>query len=141
MQSKIYYAHYREIDNTLQTVKEHLEGTAKLSANYCSKIGLPLIGELLGLLHDIGKYSTAFQNYFLSGIGKITPEMDGYVRADSLKGKIDYATSGGQFIWENYCNTPVQQIVSQFISLCLISHHGGLIDCLVYVFINNGTKS
>ena len=52
------YAHFRiEADGTItyQSVKVHLEGTAVLSEQFASKIGMPKTGRLLGLLHDSGK--------------------------------------------------------------------------------------
>jgi hypothetical protein len=39
----------------------------------CRQIGLELIGELLGLLHDFGKYSFEYQCYIKSAVGLLCP--------------------------------------------------------------------
>ncbi len=131
MKNKLeYFAHYRKADNEIQFLWQHLSKTASLNRNRCEKINLPLLGELLGLLHDIGKYSLLFQHYFLSGIGKIEIGHEHYIDPIANRGKIDHSTAGGQYLWKNSNETPIRQLICQIASLCLISHHGGLIDFL-----------
>jgi CRISPR-associated endonuclease/helicase Cas3 len=60
--NKKIVAHKRESDGKEQTVQEHLQGVAHYAREYASKLGLADLGELLGLLHDLGKYSSEFQN-------------------------------------------------------------------------------
>ena len=128
----MFIAHLREEDNVSQTVKEHLEGVAKLSKNIASKIGLSNHGELIGLLHDLGKYSLAFQNYIKSGTKLLKPGDPGFVDVNEFKGKIDHATAGAQFIWRELSKQGVYgKIVGQVLFLCVCSHHSGLIDCLI----------
>lgn len=55
------YAHINWEDGRKQTVREHLEGTAKLAAAFAAPFGAQDQAKLAGLLHDIGKYSDAFQ--------------------------------------------------------------------------------
>ena len=45
-----------------------LNKTIRYSKNLANKIGLPLSGELIGLVHDLGKYSAAFQTYIRDSI-------------------------------------------------------------------------
>ena len=53
-----YIAHIDETEKKrIQTVKEHLEGTAKLSGKFAEKFGKQEWGYCCGMLHDIGKYS------------------------------------------------------------------------------------
>lgn len=92
--------------NRTQTIKEHLLNTAKISSNVANKIGLLHCGELIGLLHDIGKYSDSFQKKLA-------------VQSDE---KIDHATAGAQYflskqIKENYYN--------QLLTIPILSHHNG----------------
>ena len=54
-----YYAHLTE--SRKQSVKEHLQGTAKLAEKFAAKFGSADWGYYCGLLHDIGKYSSEFQ--------------------------------------------------------------------------------
>lgn len=50
-----YIAHIDEKDKKrIQTVKNHLEGTAKLSGEFAGKFGKEDWGYCNGMLHDIG---------------------------------------------------------------------------------------
>ena len=113
-----------------QSLREHIEGASALASAFAGKIGLPAFGELMGLLHDFGKYSDAFQSYIKSAEGKIEPDDDEYVDAGRMKGKIDHSTAGAQYFWENKGNSPFWQIAAEIMALCIASHHSGLIDCL-----------
>lgn len=44
-----------------QLVREHLQGTVELAAEFAEKFGKADWGYCCGLLHDIGKYSREFQ--------------------------------------------------------------------------------
>ena len=55
------------MDSVEQSVESHLTETAELAAEFADKIGLREQGEILGLLHDFGKYSQEFQSYIQSG--------------------------------------------------------------------------
>lgn len=46
-----------------QTLKEHLEETAILAGDFAGKFGCQKLGQMLGLCHDLGKYSREFQEY------------------------------------------------------------------------------
>jgi len=69
-------AHIRKIDKEEQKLKDHLFGVACLSAKFASKIGLEKHGYLIGLLHDLGKYSSEFQHYLKSPEGLLNPSED-----------------------------------------------------------------
>jgi len=114
-----YIAHRRESDGTPQSVKEHLQGVAELAAGFAGKLGLAKHGELIGLLHDLGKYSKAFQDYISED-----ETADGF-------GKVDHSTAGAQFVWQALAERGVPSAAAaQFLALCMASHHGGLIDSL-----------
>ncbi len=128
-----FVAHHRSRDDQIQTVYEHLIGVSSICKRFTAKVGLPEAGELLGLLHDIGKYSTDFQNYIKSETSLLNPDIDDDIDTDTknLKGKIDHSTAGAQWIWQ-YFNRfgPQGKLVGQILAVCLSSHHGGMIDCL-----------
>ncbi len=131
--SEQYIAHVRKHDKEdTQSLKEHLSGVAALSSEFASKLGLGLPGELIGLLHDLGKYSQQFQNYLKSATNILNPdEDDEFVDSKGLKGKIDHSTSGAQLIWQELSKIDeLGQVVGQILALCVASHHSGLIDCL-----------
>ena len=86
-----------------QTVKEHLQGTAKLSAEFAKKFGKEEWGYCCGYLHDIGKYSIEFQHK---------------IRENGNE-RIDHSTAGAKVCMETGGIYPVM-------SYCIAGHHAGL---------------
>ena len=126
-----YIAHIRKAGGDPQSLEEHLLGVAEIAKKLASKIGLEPQGELIGLLHDLGKYSNEFQYYLKSAVGLINQDKDEFVDAQGLKGKVDHSTAGAQLVWEELSkHGQLGQVVGQMLSLCIASHHSGLIDCL-----------
>jgi len=124
-------AHFRQSDQTPQPLLEHLLSTSELCGEFLSKMNLKDVGELLGFLHDIGKVDTEFQNYICSAEGLINPDADEYIDHINKKGKIDHSTLGAQIAFEKLSSKGQKgEIAAQVLSLCLASHHSGLIDCL-----------
>lgn len=124
-------AHQRKQDGAEQSLEDHLLGVAEITKSFAAKIRLAEQGELIGLLHDLGKYSKEFQTYFRSAVGLINPDEDDFVDARGLKGKVDHSTAGAQLVWEEMSKRgQLGQIVGQILALCIASHHSGLIDCL-----------
>ncbi|MDO9215612.1 MAG: CRISPR-associated endonuclease Cas3'' [Methylococcales bacterium] len=129
-----YIAHVRKTDKAHQSVATHLHEVANISKTLAIKINVPEAGELIGLLHDFGKYSTAFQNYIQSATGLLDPDCDDeYVDSKGLKGKIDHSTAGAQWLWQAMSNIGKNdegKLCGQILALCIASHHSGLIDCV-----------
>ncbi|HAB94231.1 MAG TPA: CRISPR-associated helicase/endonuclease Cas3 [Lachnospiraceae bacterium] len=96
-----YIAHKRE-DGCEQTVKEHLEGTARLAKTFAKAFGAEEQGELVGVMHDIGKYSKEFQNRILNN-----------------GPKVDHSSAGA------YECALKSQVYAAF---CIAGHHSGLPD-------------
>lgn len=136
-----YIAHVRSSDKSRQTVADHLQEVAGIAKQLAAKINVSEAGELIGLLHDFGKYSASFQSYIQSGTGLLNPDMDeDYVDAVALKGKIDHSTAGAQWIWEALSKdgkNSGRNLCGQILALCIASHHSGLIDCLALDGTNN----
>lgn len=88
-----------------QTIKEHLEGTAKLAGEFADQFGKSDWGYCCGMLHDIGKYSAEFQK-------KIR---------DSSNKQVDHATAGAQVCFE-------KRKLYEIMSYCIAGHHAGLPD-------------
>jgi CRISPR-associated endonuclease/helicase Cas3 len=127
-----YLAHQRKQDGAKQSLEEHLFGVASEARTFAAKVHLEQQGELIGLLHDLGKYSQEFQNYLQSAVGLLNPDEDEeFVDAKELKGKVDHSSAGAQLIWEElHKRGQIGQIAGQILALCIASHHSGLIDCL-----------
>ncbi|NCC43872.1 MAG: CRISPR-associated helicase Cas3' [Clostridia bacterium] len=100
----MYLAHISEDRKRQQSVKEHLEGTAKLAEEFASEFDCGELGYCSGMLHDIGKYSEKFQNR-LMGCG----------------GKVDHATAGAQLCKE-------KGGFYLLLAYCIAGHHAGLPD-------------
>ena len=128
-----HIAHVRHSDGVKQSVETHLTETAAIAKSLAAKLDLDLSGELLGLMHDFGKYSSAFQEYIKAATG-INPDVD---VEDTLPGgkKIDQSTAGAQWVNRRLkllgAEQGIGELCGQLLGLCIASHHGaGLIDCL-----------
>jgi len=127
---KEYIAHVRK-DGVKQSVEDHLSDVGEIASRLATKIGVSSAGNLIGLLHDFGKFSMEFQEYIGSATGLINPDEDAFVDFKALKGKIDHSSAGAQWVWGNCQRWGEQgQLVGQMLALCIASHHSGLIDCL-----------
>lgn len=89
-----------------QTVKEHLEQTAALAGDFADHFGKREWGYAAGLLHDIGKYSDAFQDKIKNNTGK----------------QVDHSTAGMKTCFEEGRWYP-------FLGYCIAGHHAGMPDC------------
>ena len=97
-----YLAHIAE-DGREQTVLEHLQGTAELCADFASAFHAEEQGRMVGMMHDIGKYSNGFQQRLHGGP------------------KVDHSTAGSfELIRSAQENVPA--------AFCVAGHHGGLPD-------------
>lgn len=73
--STLTIAHVRKADGVPQSLHAHLTETAAIAKALAAKLGLDLAGELLGLMHDFGKYSKAFQAY-IKAVSGFDPRTD-----------------------------------------------------------------
>ena len=100
-QPEIFLAHISEDRERMQTVKEHLQGTAALAEVFAQPFGGGEQAKLAGKLHDIGKYSREFQHRLEGGP------------------KVDHSTAGGKEAFQ------LRQLEAAF---AVMGHHGGLPD-------------
>ena len=96
-----YLAHIAD-DGRVQTVSEHLRGTGELAAGFAAPFGAADEARAAGLLHDIGKYSAAFQQR---------------IRGSAVS--VDHSTAGAQEA-RNRRDLPA--------ALAIAGHHGGIPD-------------
>jgi len=128
-----YIAHVRHGSDVKQSLATHLTETAAIAKMLAAKLGLDLAGELLGLMHDFGKYSLKFQKYIYDATGLINPDLDD---EESTPGgsKVDHSTAGAQWVYRRLAAMGQKEsgvLCGQMLGLCIASHHGaGLIDCL-----------
>ena len=117
-----FMARYREKDGVEQCVWEHLHNVADLSGEFSKKLGLSEAGELLGLLHDLGKGTKEFDDYIRSAIG--TPE------GSSTRNKVDHSTAGAQYVYELLSKDIGQPSYVSEILFEVVAMHHGITDCL-----------
>lgn len=125
-----FLAHYRESDHQEQDLWSHLRQTGEIAAKQTAKIGLGPIGELLGLVHDLGKATQEFDQYIRSAVGINDPDEDIVDDTISEKGKLDHSTAGAQVLYECLPKDVSNRVAAEILSLIIASHHSGLIDCL-----------
>ena len=129
-----YIAHLRKSDGQIQSVQVHLKETAVLAKVFAQKLNLESAGELLGLMHDFGKYSRKFQKYIHDETGLFNPDLDDEESTPNGS-KVDHSTAGAQWVYRELRKFGAEQgigeLFGQMLGLCIASHHGeGLIDCL-----------
>lgn len=120
-----FVAHYRPEDNTIQDVWTHLNNVGQRTAAITDKIGLAQVGELLGLTHDLGKATTAFNNYIRQAVGL---PLEDHHKINKTK-KVDHSTAGSVLVHKKLTDSS-SMLASQILPLVIASHHSGLIDCL-----------
>lgn len=123
-----FIAHRRTSDGAIQPVAAHLRETAMLTEAFASAVGLPLCGRLIGLCHDLGKYSQAFLAYIRGVTGMCG--LEAKAEAEQKAGTIDHATAGAQLIWETLATSEAGKFLGQILAVCVMSHHSraGLTD-------------
>ena len=129
-----FIAHVRKTDKCPQSVQTHLVETSELAKIFARKLNLEPVGELLGLMHDFGKYSRKFQKYIHDETGLFNPDLDDEESTPNSS-KVDHSTSGAQWVYHELRKFGTKQgigeLFGQMLGLCIASHHGeGLIDCL-----------
>jgi CRISPR-associated endonuclease/helicase Cas3 len=113
-----------------QHLKDHLLNVSAITSRLAAKIGMARVGALIGLAHDLGKYSTAFQDYLHKVAADAAMEMEPDL---SLRGSIDHSTAGAQIIANGLARAEEEtdRFASESLALCVASHHSGLIDCIL----------
>jgi len=127
-------AHVRKLDGLQQLLIDHLLETSSISGQLAAKLNLGVVGELLGLMHDFGKYSRKFQKYIHDKTGLFNPDLDDEESTPNGS-KVDHSTAGAQWVYRELrkfgAAQGIGELFGQMLGLCIASHHGeGLIDCL-----------
>ena len=107
--SKEYIAHIDE-NGRIQSVKEHCLNVAEIASLKAKESNLENTLYVLGLLHDIGKYSNAFQKYIQDDT--------------AIRGSVNHTTAGARKVAEKL---EKETWCKELFAGVLMSHHG-LID-------------
>lgn len=113
-------SHIRQNDWTIQTNEEHLQGVAKLAAQFAAKFGCEDIARIIGLLHDKGKEQTEWQKY-IQGVTGYNHEYVNIRRGPN----------------HSYVGARIAQIqypqLAPLIAQPIAGHHRGLYDYCEYI--------
>ncbi|NEZ45442.1 CRISPR-associated helicase Cas3' [Paenibacillus alvei] len=118
-------AHIRESDQQVQTVEAHLLEVRTLAEGYGSKLGVPHVTGLAGMLHDMGKYSQEFCEYILAAVSSTNVQVK--------RGSVDHSTAGGKLLYELFHITNIKKykgLLAEVVGNAIISHHSYLHDYL-----------
>lgn len=96
-------------DERTHNLLDHLQGTAKRCATFADAFDCAEWGQLLGLWHDLGKYSLAFQQYIR--------------HADTdRRGRVDHSSVGAQLAITTFGAR------GRLVAYPIAGHHAGLAD-------------
>ena len=114
-----------------ERLEEHL---TKVSSSTGCRSGNRLYGEIAGLLHDIGKYSPAFQAYLRANSGQADEE------DENTPGRPDHSSAGGQLMLDLLRKKAEQtrdaelgrlvELIGRIIAHPVAGHHAGLLDSI-----------
>ena len=99
----------------IQSNDEHTQGVARLAEGFAARFGMPSWGRVLGLLHDKGKESDAFQQHIRHD--------SGYDTEARVVGNPHHAFVGAELARRAYGPSARDFIVNP-----ILSHHSGLHD-------------
>lgn len=102
-----------------QPLEEHLTATAALAAEFAAEFDAREWGRVAGLLHDVGKYSKAFQGY-LRCAGGMEAHLEGQA------GRVDHSTAGALHAWRHLRDR--NPAAGRILAYCIAGHHAGLAD-------------
>lgn len=97
-----------------QELHDHLKETANLAMAFASVFDCGKIAYQAGLLHDLGKYTHAFQDYLKRSIRG----------EDVIRGEVIHALQGAKFAVREIDDVLLSDVIGNVIA----THHGGLFD-------------
>lgn len=108
----MHYAHSteREDRSDWQSLPDHLRAVAELAGERGDKFGAREAAKMSGWLHDLGKYSTAFQAY-IAGRGQ----------------SADHSTAGAREVLR-LAASGADKLVTELVAYAIAGHHAGLPD-------------
>ncbi|AEJ20059.1 CRISPR-associated helicase/endonuclease Cas3 [Gracilinema caldarium] len=107
-----FFAHRREGEDRedWQPLIEHLKKTAEMARDFCADANIAELAYIAGLIHDLGKYSDAFQKR-LEGTGP----------------RVEHSTAGAKELKALLKGTP-QEVFAHLLVYPIMGHHTGLPD-------------
>lgn len=104
-----------------QSLLSHLEEVALLAQRFAATVGLGHIAYVCGILHDLGKYSKAFQCY-------LRHSLEG---RPAHRGDVPHAWEGALAVLEQLGKDRSTMGLADILANIIASHHGGLSDMII----------
>jgi CRISPR-associated endonuclease/helicase Cas3 len=115
-----FLAHVRRNEDgsfEIHHLEEHLRTVGDLAGEFASTFGHSDWGQLAGLWHDLGKYSSAFQSYIAHGSG-----LDLEAHIECGKGRVNHSSAGALHAVEKLGGK------GRLLAYLIAGHHAGLPD-------------
>lgn len=129
MKMDMYIARFRTKDLEQQTLREHIMNTAQIGERLGEKVYLKNTLKLIGLLHDMGKYSEQFQNFINNELQKAKKDKKKYL-LEKNQSNFDHGVYGAKYIYSDYKGGGIKEkAIREILALVIAYHHGGLPDC------------
>lgn len=113
-------AHVRRNEDgsfAIHDLEEHLRAVSDLAGELASSFGHADWGRLAGLWHDLGKYSSAFQNYIAHESG-----FDAEAHVEGGKGRVNHSSAGALHAVAELSGK------GRLLAYLIAGHHAGLPD-------------
>jgi len=118
-----HYAH--TINGQPPEAWEPLEDHLQLVAQYCERFAAAFnasdFGQVLGMWHDLGKYSKEFQAYLHRENG-----FEAHLENVATSSRVDHSTAGAQLADRVFGKHPF----GRMLAYCIAGHHAGLADSM-----------
>lgn len=124
METDLFPAHIRNDKSgqrIVQSVSEHLKNTSQWSSKLAKNTGLETTMRVLGLVHDIGKYTPEFKQYITKAAN----------HEKVIRGSVNHTFAGVQFLLKRFHASVAldfNAVAAELMAYSCGAHHG-LFDC------------
>ena len=115
----LYLAHVRRDGDAFipHDLRDHLRGVGRRAKDFAHRFGSGDWARVAGLWHDLGKYSSAFQQRIKSESG-----YDPEAHLEGSPGRVDHSTAGAQYAIDQF------GLHGRILAYLVAGHHAGLPD-------------
>ncbi len=124
----MYIARFRTENLEEQSLENHITNVAALAESFGQKVGLRNTLRLIGLLHDMGKYSDNFQFFIQNELQRAKENKEQYLLENRHSG-FDHGVYGAKYIYTGNEGLKGEKAIREILALVVGYHHGGLPDC------------